>query len=233
MTLQALKEAEFESSSLRLVPVAVQRIVSLKDLPILSYAFTGPGTEHPEKVFFDILPKRDNGRSETQNNFRVLAKHFTNGLFGLNLKLHGDRYAFWDGDIQYVAQTMQNMFQAKCRGTEDNKRPTSGAAIHGLGDVYVPLPQGATLFIGQLDEVRVHDAARWDIIVNGEINFFGEVRPFTIHHAHCQGFALPPLDVIMEEAMAKLFFWFPFLDGHVAVINRTYVTNPVTHQDRL
>jgi hypothetical protein len=233
MTLQALKEAEFESSSLRVVPVAVQRVVSLKDLPLISYGFQAAnGTGHYEKVFYDVSATNTRRNGMTSSNFRVLAKNMVNALFGMDIRLVGSRAAYWENDIQFISQTMQNLYAAKARGDVDNMR-TDGATIHGRGDIYVPLVQGAVFRIANGDPEERPDDINWDVIVTGEVSFFGEARPFTIHHAHCQGFALPPLDVTMEEVMAMLFKWFPFLDGHVSVINRSYVSNPVTHQDRL
>lgn len=234
MTLQALKEAEFESSSLRVFPVTPRPITSLADLPVISYGFQQANDEHapPTKIFYDIVAKdkcRFNGGGP--NGFQIISKHLMNSLAGLGLRIMGTRAAYWDNDRQFVAQTMQNLFNAKQRALDDNKR-IDGAAIHGLGAVYVPLPQGTTFRINQPD----YDGsmmADWDIIVTGEINFFGEVRPFSIHHPHCQGFTLPEIDVVMEEAMAGLFKWFPFCDGRVSVINREYVSNPVSHQDRI
>lgn len=232
MTLQAFKEAEFESSSLRVFPVTPRLITSLAELPVISYGFQPiSGDEPPEKIFYDIVAKGNDSRHGGPNGFQIISKHLINSLSGLGLRILGTRAAYWDNDRQFIAQTMQNLFNAKQRSMEHLKR-IDGAAIHGFGAVHVPLPQGATFRINQPD----YDGsmmADWDVIVNGEINFFGEVRPFEIQHAHCQGFTLPDIDVLMEEAMATLFKWFPFLDGHVAVINRTYVSNPVTHQDRL
>lgn len=230
MTLQALKAAEFESSSLRVVPVEVQRVVSLSQLPLLSYGFQ-KGELPPEKLFFDVIAKTDSARINSPNIFRVIAKQFVNGCSGLGIRLVGHDVRYWDTPQQYLAQTMQNMFYCKLRADSELQR-VDGAAIHGQGAIFVPLAQGAHFRINQPDYEGAY-SNHWDVIVTGEINFFGEVRPFTINHAHCQGFALPEIDKTMEEAIAGLFKWFPFLDGHVAVINRQYVTNPVTHQDRL
>lgn len=231
MTLQALKEAEFESSSLRVIPVTPRLITSLAELPVISYGFQPINSdEKPTKIFYDIVAKKnDRFNGGGPNGFQIISKHLMNALAGLGLRIMGTRAAYWDNDRQFVAQTMQNLFNAKLRSMEDRKR-VDGAAIHGLGAIYVPLAQGATFRINQpdYDDSMMVD---WDIIVNGQINFFGEVRPFAIHHPHCQGFTLPDIDVVMEEAMAGLFKWFPFLDGHVAVINRTYVSNPIHHQD--
>lgn len=230
MTLQALKAAEFESSSLRVVPVTPGQIDSLSELPLLSYAFRA-GEEEPFKVFYDITPKRDDSRHLSPNNFRTIAKQLINGASGLGLQLVDGDSRWWDNPIHFVSQTMQNMTHAKMRADSDNRRQ-DGAAIHGLGAVYVPLGQGASMvikYVGDTDQFQ----SRWDTIVSGEINFFGEARPFSVYHPHCQGFTLPAIDVVMEEVIGTLFKWFPFLDGHVAVIHSSYVTNPISHQDRL
>lgn len=230
MTLQVLKTAEFESSSLRVVPVEVQRVVSLSQLPLISYSFQ-KGENPPEQLFYDVISKKDTSRINSPNIFRVIAKQLLNGCAGLGIKLADHDVRYWDNPQQFMAQTMQNMFYCKLRASTETHR-VDGAAIHGQGAVFVPLAQGAHFRINQPD-YEGQWATNWDVIVKGEINFFGEVRPFTIHHGHCQGFALPEIDKVMEEAIAGLFKWFPFLDGHVAVINRQYVSNPVTHQDRL
>lgn len=230
MTLQALKAAEFESSSLRVVPVTPRQIESLSELPLLSYAFRA-GEEEPFKIFYDVTPKRGDDRHLSPNNYRTIAKQMINAASGLGLQLVDGDSRWWDNPIHFVSQTMSNMSQAKQRADID-KRRQDGAVIHGLGSVCVPLGQGATLFIKHEDENdQMH--SRWDTIVSGEINFFGDVRPFSIYHPHCQGFTLPAMEVVMEEVIATLFKWFPFLDGHVAVIHSSYVTNPISHQDRL
>lgn len=232
MTLQALKAAEFESSSLRVIPVTPGQINSLAELPLISYGFQIGGDDgRYEKVFYDVSCTNPRRNGMTSSNFRVLAKHMVNALFGLDIRLVGSRAAYWENDIQFLSQTIQNLYAAKQRAGDDNRRG-DGAAIHGRGDIYVPLPQGAVFRIGNA-EPEVESDINWDVIVTGEIGFFGEARPFTIHHAHCQGFTLPEIDVLMEEAMATLFKWFPFLNSRCVVLNCKYVTNPVTHQDRL
>lgn len=230
MTLQAFKDAEFESSNLRVIPVNYSKIGSLSALPLFSYGFQ-IGDEPPFKLFYDAIAKKETDRVNSLNSFRVIAKQMVNSMSGLGVRLVSNNASYWDNDIQFLAQTMQNMFTSKLRAGTDSRR-VDGAAIHGLGAVYIPLEQGAMMRINQpdYDERCFMD---WDIIIRGEINFLGDVRPFAIHHAHCQGFEFPDIDVIMEEAMAGLFKWFPFLERHVAVINCAYVSNPVTHQDRL
>ncbi|MNV71783.1 hypothetical protein D3C71_1648220 [compost metagenome] len=121
---------------------------------------------------------------------------------------------------------MQNMFAIQRRADPEGSRQ-DGAAIHGRGHVFVPLPKGASLrILSELD-----DDFRWDVIIDGEINFFGEVRPFIITHSHCQGFEFPEnIDVIMEEVMAAFYAWFPWCSGHVVPVTAKYQTNPVSHQ---
>jgi hypothetical protein len=229
MTLQALKDAEFETGNLRVVPVTPGPVTSLQDLPLLSYDFIE--VAHglmSDTIFYDVIAKRDHPRHQNPNAFRAIAKQMNNVCFGLQVRPDHGRFTYWNTPIEFLAQTMQNMFGIGLRTDPEGSRQ-EGAAIHGRGHVYVPLPKGASMRI--LSNDRDEDNFRWDVIIEGEINFFGEVRPFHITHSHCQGFEFPEnIDVIMEEVMAAFYSWFPWCSGHVVPVNAKYHTNPVSHQ---
>lgn len=230
MTLQALKEAEFETSSLRVVPVTPGRVNSLAELPLVSYAFINGTLDDPAKIFYNVQGKRDDSRHHGPTAFRSIGRQMVNFYQSLGVRLDTGRHSYWSSPTEFLGQTMQNLYSVKERANPEGGRE-HGAAMHGRGHVYVQLPQGGALRIrGENDT----DMDHWDVIIEGEINFFGEVRPFTITHAHCQGFEFPDnIDVIMEEVMAAFFAWFSFASKYVAVINAKYVSNPVTHQDHL
>jgi hypothetical protein len=230
MKLQALKEAEFKSSSLQVIPVMPRRINSLSELPVVSYHFIVDG--EVQQVHYNLVPNTQRRQPLIPSNYATIARDMVEAYSELGVQLHPDnRAAWWSDDKEYLAQTMQNMMRQKLRACM-NGRHAEGATIHALGHTYVPLDQGASLRIYPPKEPQDMDLDRWDIILKGQVAFFGEKCEFAVHHAHAQGFELWNLVGIMKELEDIILRWFPFAKGHIQFWDIQTLSNPINHQDK-
>jgi hypothetical protein len=230
MKLQALKEAEFKSSSLHVTPVTPRKIADLHDLPTISYLFDVDGEKH--HIAYNIEYVNDRRIAPGPNSYTSIARDMINAYAEIGVKMaDANRYAMWEGDHQFLAQTLQNMMRQKLRAQMERRR-TDGAVIHAQGHCFVPLAQGASLLIYEKDDRPGMDLDRWDVILKGPCMFFGEERQYTINHAHAQGFEFEYLTAIMDDARQSFEMWFPTFKGNLRMTHIEAISNPVSHQDK-
>lgn len=238
MTLQAFKEAEFESSSLRMTPVQPGKIERIDQLPLLSYRFAT--RQEDFKVFYNAeLLKTERFSYTHPSALRPIVKDMLNGAAGVQAHLADNTTAYYNGPKEFLTQTLTNLIRRQLAADQDQPRGENAAAIHGHGNVYVPLVKGAALHISddrdfdRIPGTRFEDRhVRWDIIAKGTVIWFGTPRKWYLSHAHCQGFEFVNIAGLMDQLQAAVLSWFPFLEGHICFHDVKMVTNPVSHQDK-
>lgn len=233
MTLQAFKEAEFESSSLRIVPIAPKKISHLDELPNFSYHFqhaTGPFTVCYN---FQVLGDATHINHPHPSMVRAIVRGLVNATAGASVRIDHN-LSFYAGLKEFYTQSMTNMLRLVGVEDPENGRSERSAAIREHGDAYVPLHKGASLHIcdsDQLSQMRsVGPTPRWDIILKGDMVWFGKRRKYYVSHPHCQGFEFENIIGFTDQLHQACLTWFPFLDGHICFDTIEVVTNPVSHQ---
>jgi len=228
MSMQDFKLARFESSVMQIVPVMPFPVKSLEELPLLSYKVGSQEDHSPiERVHYDIIINEDK-RFYSRSQFEGIARQLLTALDRAKCQLDQNQLVYWQGREHFLVQTMANMHQAKCRFMKIERHNNPAATIHEGGQVIVPLAQGAGLRI--LPERQAGEPDQENVIIKGGLKFFGSERTFTITHAHCQGFLLPEIGILVGEAFNSLYEAFRFTEGNVEFIDAHYISNPVSHQ---
>lgn len=228
MSMQDFKNVRFVTGAMQIVPVIPFPVKSLEELPLLSYKVGSQEDHSPiERVYYDILIN-DKKHFYTRSNFESVAKQFLTALDHAKCQLDQNQLPYWDDREHFLSQTMANLHQAKCRFLKMPRQNRPVATIHEHGLVIVPLAQGAGLRI--LGEGQGYEEDQENVIIRGGLKFFGSERTFMITHAHCQGFLLPEIGILVGEAFNSLYEAFKFTEGNVEFLEAYYISNPVSHQ---